>query len=62
MSRLQQLVDATPSWANWSLIAGPWLVAVLQPLALLVTVVWGGLQIYGWFEKRRQQKRKDEGK
>lgn len=62
MSRIQHIVEATPTWANWALIGGPWLVAVLQPAALFVTVVWGGLQIYGWFEKRRQQKRKDEGK
>lgn len=57
MSRIQQLVEATPSWANWTLITGPWLVSILQPAALIVTIVWGGIQIYGWFEKRRQQKK-----
>lgn len=49
---VQQIADATPGWANVLIIGGSWLVSLLQPLALLVTVVWGGLQIYLAVEKR----------
>lgn len=44
---LAQLHD-TPAWLNVAIIGGSWLVSFLQPLALLVTIVWGALQIYGW--------------
>lgn len=49
---VQQVADATPSWANWLIIGGSWLVSLLQPLALFVTVAWGSLQIYLAVEKR----------
>ena len=55
--KIQQLAEATPSWANWALILGSWAVSILQPLALLVTVVWGGLQIYLAVEKRWRKRR-----
>ena len=55
--KIQQIAEATPSWANWALILGSWAVSILQPLALLVTVVWGGLQIYLAVEKRWRKRR-----
>ena len=57
MSRIQQLADQTPSWVNWAVILGSWAVSILQPLALLVTVVWGGLQIFLAVEKRWKKRR-----
>ena len=57
MSKLQQIADNTPGWANWLIIGGSWAVSILQPLALLVTVLWGGLQIYLAVEKRLSQKK-----
>lgn len=53
---LARIADSTPAWANWLIIGGSWLVSFLQPIALLVTIIWGSLQIYGWFEKRRRHK------
>jgi hypothetical protein len=58
--KAQQIAESVPAWANWTLIAGPWLIAILQPAALIVTIVWGTLQVYGWFEARRQKRK--EGK
>ena len=55
--KIQALADATPGWANWLIIGGSWAVSVLQPLALLVTVIWGGLQIYLAVEKRWRKRR-----
>lgn len=50
--QIQQIADNTPGWANVAIIVGSWFVSFLQPLALLVTIVWGGLQIYLAVEKR----------
>lgn len=50
-----RIINATPEWANWLVIGGSWLVSFLHPIALLVTIVWGGLQIYGWIEKRQKK-------
>lgn len=33
------------------------IVQLLPPLAALMTIIWTGLQIYGWFDLRRQQKK-----
>lgn len=52
---LEQL-HSTPGWLNWTIISSTWLVSFLQPLALVLTVVYAALQIYGWFEKRRKRK------
>lgn len=35
-----------PNWVHWLILGGSWAVSLLQPLALLITVVYGGLQIY----------------
>ncbi|HEY2931175.1 MAG TPA: hypothetical protein VGK99_05465 [Acidobacteriota bacterium] len=57
LEQIQQVADATPTWANWLIIGGSWAVSILQPLALLVTVAWGGLQIFSWWEKRRKKRK-----
>lgn len=51
---LQQVTEA-PGWVNWLIIGAGWAASILHPIAILVTVLWGGLQIYGWFEKRRRK-------
>ena len=56
MSLVQSLHDHTPAWVNWLVIAGSWAVSFLQPLALILTIAWTALQIYGWFEKRRNRR------
>lgn len=57
MNPVQQLAESTPSWANWAIIGGSWAVSFLQPIALLVTIVWGGIQIFAFFEKRRKRRK-----
>ena len=52
---ISTITDGTPAWLNWLVIAGSWAVSFLQPLALLFTIVWTGLQIWSWFEKRRKK-------
>jgi hypothetical protein len=49
------LHENTPAWANWLAIVGGAIASWLAPVASLVAIVWGCLQIYGWFEKRRKQ-------
>lgn len=46
--QIQQLQDSTPSWANWVVIVGGAAASWLAPIASLVAIVWGVLQIYGW--------------
>lgn len=50
---IQHALQDTPPWANWFIIAGGALASWLAPLASLVAIVWGGLQIYGWFINRK---------
>ena len=52
-----QVAQDTPSWANWSIIGGGAAASWLAPVASFVAIVWGCLQIYGWFEKRIKDKR-----
>ena len=54
MTRIQDMVEHTPTWVNWVTIVGSAALSWLQPIASLVAIVWGGLQIYGWFDKRRK--------
>lgn len=58
MTRLQTVAEHTPTWVNWITIVGAAVLSWLQPIAALVAIAWGGLQIYGWFEKRRNKRRK----
>jgi hypothetical protein len=41
---------------NWLGIVGTAVATIagwLPPIAALVSIVWGSLQIYSWFEKRK---------
>ncbi len=52
-------LDNARSVAEWIGIVGVALGALaslLPPIAALVSIVWGSLQIYSWFEKRRKGK------
>ena len=55
--KIQQIADATPTWANWLTIGGSAVLAWIQPIAGLVAIVWGCLQIYSWFERRRKKRK-----
>ena len=55
--KIQQIADATPSWANWLTIGGSAALAWIQPIAGIVAIVWGCLQIYSWIEKRRKKRK-----
>lgn len=50
--KVQQLVDATPAPASWGIMIGSLIVSVLQPVAIVVTILWGALQIHGAVEKK----------
>lgn len=58
MIRVQQVAEATPSWANWLGIVGTAALAWIQPIAGLIAIVWGCLQIYLAVEKRWFRKHK----
>jgi hypothetical protein len=56
--QVQQAAEATPSWLNWVVVVGSAALSWLQPLAAVVAILWGGLQIYlaiekRWFPKKR---------
>jgi len=51
-------LDNIPSWMNWVAIVGTAALAWIQPVAGIVAIVWGCLQIYGWVEKRLEKRRK----
>lgn len=48
---VQRTVESHPA-ANWFVIGGSALAAWIQPIAGVVAIVWGGLQIYLAIEKR----------
>lgn len=50
--QVQHAVETTPSWANWSIIAGSAVLSWIQPIAGIVAIVWGCLQIWSWGENR----------
>lgn len=54
---LQQLSE-TPSWLNWLIIAGSAAASWLAPLASIVAIVWGSLQIYAWFVNKNWRRKK----
>lgn len=62
MNRVQQTVDSAPSWFNWIGIVGAAALAWIQPIAGLVAIVWGCLQIYSWCEKRWHRGDRDRRK
>lgn len=47
--------DALPPWANWTIIFGSAAMSWLAPVASLIAIIYGSLQIYSWFEKRRNR-------
>ena len=51
--QIQVVADATPGWANWLIMISSVVAAWLAPLASFVAILWGGLQIYNWYEKRK---------
>lgn len=44
--------DQMPTWLNVYVMVGGLVLSFLQPLAALVTIAWGLLQIYLAIEKR----------
>ena len=50
--QVQQFAEATPPWFNWVVVVGSAALSWLQPIAAIVAIVWGGLQIYLAVEKR----------
>ena len=56
MSTLQHAIHDTPAWANWVIIAGGAVASWLAPIASLVAIVWGCLQIYGWLVNKKWRK------
>jgi heme exporter protein D len=53
LQSIQHAADATPSWANWLIIGGSAAASWLAPVASLIAIVWGCLQIYSWFKKHK---------
>ena len=56
MQTIHDAVNNTPSWANWLIIAGGAVASWLAPIASLVAIVWGCLQIYGWLINKKWRK------
>lgn len=52
MSKLHEAVNAVPTWLNWVTIAGSAVLSWVQPIAGVVAIVWGCLQIYLAVERR----------
>jgi hypothetical protein len=55
---IQSAAESTPGWLNWVVVVGSAALSWLQPIAAVVAILWGGLQIYlavekRWFPKRR---------
>ena len=56
LEQIQHVVDQHPS-LNWLAIVGSAVASWLAPIASLVAIVWGCLQIYSWLEKRRKKRK-----
>jgi len=52
-AHVQQLNEATPGWVNWLVIVGGAAASWLAPIASLIAIVWGLLQIYGWIANKK---------
>ncbi len=50
MSLSQKISDA-PGWVNVAVMVSGWMASILQPIAILVTIVWGVLQSYAFVRK-----------
>jgi hypothetical protein len=53
-----EIADAAPAWANWLIIVGGAAASWLAPLASLVAIVWGLLQIFAWIRKEIRSRKK----
>ena len=51
--QVQSIAEAPPAWVNWIIMVGGVIAAWLAPLASFVAILWGGIQIYSWYEKRQ---------
>lgn len=49
---MNQLIDA-PSWVNWSIVVGGAALSWVQPIAGVIAIIWGILQIYSWFRNKK---------
>lgn len=52
IGRLLHTLGDLPTPAHCAVLLGSWALSILQPLALVITIAWGGLQIYLAIEKR----------
>lgn len=52
IQKVQAVADATPNWVNWWVITSSAALAWIQPIAGIVAILWGCLQIYLAVEKR----------
>lgn len=52
IQKVQAVADATPNWVNWSVITSSAVLSWIQPIAGIVAILWGCLQIYLAVEKR----------
>ena len=50
--KTQAVVDSAPTPVSLTVMLGGLVLSILQPIAVLVTIVWGCLQIHGYVEKR----------
>lgn len=50
--QIQALHENTPAWMNWLLIGGSAVASWVQPIAGVVAILWGCLQIYSWIVNR----------
>lgn len=57
MNKVQQAVEAVPTWGNWTIMVASAITAWLAPVAALVTIVWGCLQAYIAWQKYKHWKR-----
>jgi len=55
---IQAVADSTPTWANWLIIGGSALVSWITPVAGVVAIVWGGMQIYSWIVNKDWKKKR----
>lgn len=49
----QHALVESPAWINWIVIGGGAALSWIQPIAGLVAIVWGSLQIWAWTINRK---------
>lgn len=65
MTRVAQAIEHVPQSiqlpANWTAVSAAiasfvgWIQGPLAVVASILSIIWLGLQIYGWFDKRRKR-------